>query len=317
MGFTGYYHWFILKFIQIAGPLHELTSGDTGDNAGRKKATITCDNRCQWSFDGLKHLCTIVPVLAHKYLYGSTFDIYTDNNPLTYILMMEKLDEVSLAMYNFQLHYRVGKANMAMDALSRVSWPKCMTNTMGSYHQISHSSPGSAGLHPLGPVCVSLKHTAVTYTFWTLLKTANRLHVWPQRTGNRPSWLTPFWVKWLWGCRMGLWGNIRSSQPTQGGLRTSYMNTIILSWGRAFSIKKVLQRESQEALFQLVLPPAHRETALRGCHDDIGHLGLKGIVDLMCDHFFWPQMAVHVKKHIRICHQDITCKARQQRAPGK
>ena len=47
----------------------------------------------------------------HEYLYGSTFDIYTDNNPLTYILKTAKLDAAShqwiasLANYNFQLHY--------------------------------------------------------------------------------------------------------------------------------------------------------------------------------------------------------------------
>ena len=29
----------------------------------------------------------------HKYLYGSTFNVYIDNNPLTYILTMAKLDE--------------------------------------------------------------------------------------------------------------------------------------------------------------------------------------------------------------------------------
>ena len=28
----------------------------------------------------------------HKYLYGNTFDVYTDNNPLTYVLMTAKLD---------------------------------------------------------------------------------------------------------------------------------------------------------------------------------------------------------------------------------
>ena len=31
----------------------------------------------------------------HKYFYGLTFDIYTDNNPLTYILMTAKLDAAS------------------------------------------------------------------------------------------------------------------------------------------------------------------------------------------------------------------------------
>ena len=31
----------------------------------------------------------------HEYLYRSTFDIYTNNNPLTYVLTMTKLDAVS------------------------------------------------------------------------------------------------------------------------------------------------------------------------------------------------------------------------------
>ena len=32
--------------------------------------------------------------------------------------------------------------------------------------------------------------------------------------------------------------------------------------------------ECKETLFQLVLPAAQRETALRGCHDKVGNLGL-------------------------------------------
>ena len=30
----------------------------------------------------------------HEYLYGGTFDVYTDNNPLTYILTSAKLDAI-------------------------------------------------------------------------------------------------------------------------------------------------------------------------------------------------------------------------------
>ena len=43
----------------------------------------------------------------HEYLYGSQFDVYTDNNPLTYILTSAKLDVTgqrwvaSLANYDF------------------------------------------------------------------------------------------------------------------------------------------------------------------------------------------------------------------------
>ena len=44
LGFTGYYYGFIPKFIQVAQPLHKLTSGE---NAGKKKATIKWDSRYQ------------------------------------------------------------------------------------------------------------------------------------------------------------------------------------------------------------------------------------------------------------------------------
>ena len=63
----------------------------------------------------------------HEYLYRSTFNVYTDNNPLTYVLTTAKLDTkshclvASLGNYNFQLYYRAEKTNINADALSRVS----------------------------------------------------------------------------------------------------------------------------------------------------------------------------------------------------
>ena len=62
----------------------------------------------------------------HEYLYGNTFDVYTDNNPLTYVLKTAKLDVMGhrwiagLANYNFHLHYWSGKSNVEADALSRI-----------------------------------------------------------------------------------------------------------------------------------------------------------------------------------------------------
>ena len=60
--FMGYYCRFIPKFTQVAWPLHELTSGE---NAGKKKAAIKWDSRCQQVFDDLKKLCTKAPILAY------------------------------------------------------------------------------------------------------------------------------------------------------------------------------------------------------------------------------------------------------------
>ena len=44
LGFTRYYHQFIPQFTQIAWPLQALMSSE---NAGKKRAAITWDNRCQ------------------------------------------------------------------------------------------------------------------------------------------------------------------------------------------------------------------------------------------------------------------------------
>ena len=64
----------------------------------------------------------------HEYLYGGSFDVYTDNNLLTYVLSWAKLDAIgqcwaaSLAPYNFSLHYNPGRQNVVADSLSRIPW---------------------------------------------------------------------------------------------------------------------------------------------------------------------------------------------------
>lgn len=60
------------------------------------------------------------------YLYGRQFTVWTDNNPLTYVLTTAKLDTTghrwlaALASYNFDICYRPGKINIDADILSRL-----------------------------------------------------------------------------------------------------------------------------------------------------------------------------------------------------
>ena len=54
--------------------------------------------------------------------------MYTDNNPLTYILTTAKLDATgqrwvtSLANYNFKIFYKSGKLNVEVDVLYQIPW---------------------------------------------------------------------------------------------------------------------------------------------------------------------------------------------------
>ena len=64
----------------------------------------------------------------HEYLHGGNFEIYTDNNPLTYVLTSAKLDAIGqrrialLGPYNFSIHYNPERQNVVADSLSRIPW---------------------------------------------------------------------------------------------------------------------------------------------------------------------------------------------------
>ena len=72
----------------------------------------------------------------HEYLYGGKFEVFTDNNPLTYILTSAKLDATgqrwvaNLANYTFSIKYKSGKSNIDADALSRNPWDMQVDTTI-------------------------------------------------------------------------------------------------------------------------------------------------------------------------------------------
>ena len=82
------------------------------------------------------------------------FEVYTDNNPLTYILTTVKLDVTgqrwvaSLANYNFKIFYKSGKLNVDADALSQIPWE----NMTGGPHGTSNSK---------GHVTIKISHMSV------------------------------------------------------------------------------------------------------------------------------------------------------------
>ena len=74
LGFMGYYCQFIPKFMEVAWPLPKVT---LGENAGKKKAVIWWNDRCQQAFDDLKRLCTTAPILVYVD-FTQPFKLHTD-----------------------------------------------------------------------------------------------------------------------------------------------------------------------------------------------------------------------------------------------
>ena len=113
-------------------------------------------------------------------------------------------------------------------------------------------------LHVLDSVEDSLQVTCMTINDWHQAQWADSVFhlvivvLWDRTLGQHQLKLTnpPELQQFLWECNhLKLW--------------------------RGILYRKILPKESQEALFQLVLLAVHKKTALRGCHDEIGHFGLK------------------------------------------
>ena len=71
----------------------------------------------------------------HEYLYGSQFQEYMDNNPLTYVLTMAKLDAtghrwVALSNYTFS------KGHKDADVLSWIKWPEAVELNSQTVHAV-------------------------------------------------------------------------------------------------------------------------------------------------------------------------------------
>ena len=85
------------------------------------------DNKKYYPAHKLEFLCLKWSVTEkfHDYLYGNQFGIYTDNNPLTYVLSSAKLDATghrwlaARSSYDFKLTYRSCRSNGDADGLSR------------------------------------------------------------------------------------------------------------------------------------------------------------------------------------------------------
>ena len=77
---------------------------------------------------------------------------------------------------------------------------------------------------------------------------------------------------------------------------------------KQFKLKQgILYRKSQvsgRARLQLVLPLSHRQKAMAGCHDQIGHLGQDKVLELLRDRFFFGQGCNWMLHPILIVAQD-------------
>ncbi len=249
----------------------------------------------------------------YDYLYGQEFTVYTDNNPLSYVLTTAKLDAsghrwlAELSQFHFKVVYRSGKTNVDADVLSRL--PRKADEELEAtispeiVQAIVHKEITTGYVETL-----ALSHRVMDDIEQEQWDPANSARSWRKKQGKDPIVRRIVELK-----ETGR--NITEKDKRKFG---AGMGIYAREWKRLCVRNGVLYREKQhlgEKVLQLVLPEGERDLAFEGLHDNLGHLGQDRTLALMRDRFFYPKMADDIARRIRECQRCVRRKVVPERAP--
>ena len=232
----------------------------------------------------------------HEYLYGSNmFEVYTDNNPLTYVLSSAKLDAcgqrwvAKLANYNFTVKYKSGLSNVEADALSRISWPEILIDTEDLDVDLNCMDTHVVNAILTGCRSKSSLIESVSCSFKIIP---------PELSQDSDSSSNIDWMKEQ-RADPNLTVIIKLIESGQlqkrklHGKDTPEVKSLLRIRKSLKLVKDILYRKtytdnssSKKIQWQLVVPKAFRSRALAGCPDDVGHQGRMRTLSLLRERFF-------------------------------
>ena len=243
----------------------------------------------------------------HDYLYGSLFEVITDNNPLTYVLTTAKLDATgqrwiaSLSGYNFSIKYRSGKKNADADGLSRCKASQeermIFPETLKA---ISHSLSVTEDCPLVESVAVSDSHasTQVDDIPEQLLQTYGLT----SRDWRKAQLKDPCIGYILHQLETG------SNVPAKRDLDQTVDVRYLKEWDKLYADQGVLHRKvslNGQEFQQVVLPSVFHDEVFQALHDDLGHQGRDRTTSLFKQRFFWPGMDKFIREKVKTCGRCI------------
>ena len=236
--------------------------------------------------------------------YAPNFVVYTDNNPLTYVLSKAKLNATGLrwvgelADFNFEIRYRPGKLNTDADSLLR--FPGDFKEYMDSCNeQISPESLQAS---------VSM-----------ISKMASGDSIWIASISGNVEELQPDELYLPLSCNhirvtdivkaqredsvigrvLNFIQNRQKPTITQKRQESPLVRKFLNDWHKlqVDQTSGILYRNKQ-----VVLAGKFHRTVYRELHGEMGHLGLERLLALARERFYWPNMRRDINHYIHnIC----------------
>ena len=225
--------------------------------------------------------------------------VFTDNNPLTYVLITAKLNATALrwvgelADFKFSIQYRPGKSNGDADALSRLPYDMEKYTNMSTCTNKStldmidatidfvqqRLNEDTAWVHGLTDPSAALFGNNHLPDESSPAKKLDKVSVQKEQDEDASIYKIVNMMK-------------TGKRPTPNQLRELDYNTRLLAyeWNRLkLDSDGILTRISRQST-QIVLPRTLRSLVYEELHVKMGHIGAEKVVQLTRERFSWPHM---------------------------